>query len=131
MGFLFWPQAVFVSPAKADTDILKAEDGYKKITEMPKDLNNYYFVVVDKDQDLMMTLDKGSNQERNYKTWWYRTSTDPSMDFNKVWTIENNDGANGHTTGYAFRNLKRPDIPHANRMECPVVLQNPRPTPTM
>ncbi len=104
----FLATSCLVSPAKADTDILKAEDGYKKITEMPKDLNNYYFVIVDKDQDLMMTLDKGSNQGGDYKTWWYRTSTDPSMDFNKVWTIENNDEANGHTTGYAFRNLNDP-----------------------
>lgn len=95
---------------KADTEILKPEDGYAKITSMPSNLSDYYFVFVDKDQDLMMTLGSGANQGSEYKTWWYRASTNPAEDFNKVWMIEENNNQNNHPIGYAFRNLQAPEL---------------------
>ncbi len=103
---LFMAAAGFAPWAKADTDILTEELGYAKVTAMPENLSDYYFIIVDKDKDLMMTLEAGSQQGSSYKTWWYRTSVDPSGDLNRVWMIEDNNGYNGYDTdGYAFRNV--------------------------
>ena len=102
----------FAPQAQADTDLLTQEKGYTKITEMPADenLDDYYFIIVDKEQDLMMTLGAGSRQENQYKTWWYRTSVDPATDLNRVWTIEANHGQNNNPVGYAFRNVADPAL---------------------
>ena len=102
----------FAPQAQADTDLLTQEKGYTKITEMPADenLDDYYFIIVDKEQDLMMTLGAGSRQENKYKTWWYRTSVDPATDLNRVWTIEANHGQNNNPVGYAFRNVADPAL---------------------
>lgn len=84
--------------AKADTSILTEEKGYTKITELPSNLSDYYFILVDKDKDLMMTLADGANQDSDKKTMWYKASVDPTADINRIWEIESN-GA-----GYSFRN---------------------------
>ena len=100
----------FAPQAQADTDLLTQEKGYTKITQMPADenLDDYYFIIVDKEQDLMMTLGEGSQQGNQYKTWWYRTSVDPTTDLNRVWTIEANHGQNNNPVGYAFRSVSEP-----------------------
>ena len=100
----------FAPQAQADTDLLTQEKGYTKITQMPADenLDDYYFIIVDKEQDLMMTLGAGSQQGNQYKTWWYRTSVDPATDLNRVWTIEANHGQNNNPVGYAFRSVSEP-----------------------
>ncbi|MCD8318438.1 MAG: hypothetical protein LUC45_06210 [Paraprevotella sp.] len=99
-----------VPQAKSDTDILKTEQGYNKITQMPTDLENYYFVIVDKDKNLMMTLGAGVHQGSDRNTWWYKTSVDPTTDLNRLWTIEHNDGVNDQATGYAFRSVADPTL---------------------
>ena len=102
----------FAPQAQADTDLLTQEKGYTKITQMPADenLDDYYFIIVDKEQDLMMTLGAGSHQGNQYKTWWYRTSVDPATDLNRVWTIEANHGQNNNPVGYAFRSVSEPSL---------------------
>ena len=84
--------------AKADTSILTEEKGYVKITELPLNLSEYYFILVDKDKDLMMTMANGANQASGYKTMWYKESADPATDINRIWEIESNG------TGFSFRN---------------------------
>lgn len=84
--------------AKADTSILTEENGYTKITELPSNLSEYYFILVDKDKDLMMTMANGANQGSGYKTMWYKESADPATDINRIWEIESNG------TGFSFRN---------------------------
>lgn len=84
--------------AKADTSILTTEKGYTKITSMPDNLSDYYFILVDKDKDLMMTMANGANQGSGYKTMWYKESADPATDINRIWEIESNG------TGFSFRN---------------------------
>lgn len=84
--------------AKADTSILTEEKGYVKITELPSNLSEYYFILVDKDKDLMMTMANGANQGSDKKTMWYKASADPATDINRIWEIESN-GA-----GFSFRN---------------------------
>ena len=76
--------------AKADTSLLQASDGWQKITALPGNLGDYYYVFVDNDKDLMMTLGTGANQGGEFKTMYYRTSTNPATDLNKVWTLEAN-----------------------------------------
>ena len=104
----------FAPQAQADTDLLTQEKGYTKITQMPadEDLDDYYFIIVDKEQDLMMTLGEGTDghQLPGYKTWWYRTSVDPTTDLNRVWTIEANHGQNNNPVGYAFRSVSEPSL---------------------
>ena len=76
--------------AKADTSILKSSDGWQKITALPSNLGDYYYVFVDNGQDLMMTLGAGAHQGNSYKTMWYQKSGNPATDLNKVWTLETN-----------------------------------------
>ena len=102
----------FAPQAFADTDILTAEQGYQKIKNMPENLGDYYFIIVDKDKDLMMTQGAAEKQRSNdyasynYKAAWYMPSADPATDLSRVWTVEanNHDGA----TGYGLRGALRP-----------------------
>lgn len=73
-------------------------DGWNKITVLPANLSDYYFVLVDRDNDLMLTLADAVNQGSGKKTMWYKTSVNPATDLNRIWEIE----ANGD--GYSFRN---------------------------
>ena len=95
----------FAPQAQADTELLKQEKGYTKITQMPADenLDDYYFIFVDKNKDLMITLGVG-NRQGDHKTWYYRTSVDPITDLNRVWTVESGNGLEG----YSFRNVNEP-----------------------
>ena len=76
--------------AKADTSILKESDGWQKITELPGNLGDYYYVFVDNSKDLMMTLGAGAHQGGEFKTMYYQNSSNPATDLNKVWTLETN-----------------------------------------
>ena len=110
---LLFAASGFAPQAYADTDILKAEQGYLRITKMPtaEELANYYFIIVDKDQDLMMTRGAGSQniQGSGNRTWWYMNSADPTMDLSRVWLIEANN-ANGASNGYSFSSVLEPDL---------------------
>lgn len=89
--------------AQGVADILTAEKGYQKITEMPANLDDYYFVIVEHTKQLMISLEQGTNQQN--KTWIYRTPVDPATDLKKVWMIESNNNVN-NASGYAFRNVQ-------------------------
>ena len=82
-----------------NTSYLTEAKGYTKLTAMPGNLSDYYFVIVDRDKDLMMTLGQGANQGSDKKTWYYKNSVDPTTDLNMVWEIEANGG------GHSFRNV--------------------------
>ena len=84
--------------AKADTSILKSSDGWQKITSMPNNLGDYYFALVDKNNDLMLTMAPGANQGGEYYTMYYRKSANPLQHRASLWTIE---GSN-----YTFRNVE-------------------------
>ena len=101
----------FAPQAFADTDILTAEQGYQKIKNMPENLGDYYFIIVDKDKDLMMTRGAGSAtiQGSSNRTWWYMDSADPTTDLSRVWLIEANN-ANGASNGYSFSSVLEPDM---------------------
>ncbi len=88
----------FAPQAQADTALLTAEKGYTKITQMPadEDLDDYYFIIVDKNNDLMVSQEN--------KMWYYKTSVDPATDSKKVWMIERGTAENS----YAFRNMAEP-----------------------
>ena len=84
--------------AKADTSILNESDGWQKITSLPSNLGDYYFALVDKNNDLMLTMAPGANQGSNYYTMYYRKSANPLQHRASLWTIE---GSN-----YTFRNVE-------------------------
>ena len=102
----------FAPQAFADTDILTAEQGYQKIKNMPENLGDYYFIIVDKDKDLMMTQGAANKQRSTdvdkyiYKAAWYMPSADPATDLSRVWTVEANN--HGGTAGYGLRGALRP-----------------------
>lgn len=106
---LFFAACGFVPQAFADSELLDADSRYSKVEgSMPENLSDYFFIITAKAQDLMIRLEPGNEQDGGklgYKTWWYRTSADPMTDLYRVWTIEPNNGANGHAVGYSFRNV--------------------------
>lgn len=87
--------------AKADTSILKESEGWMKITEMPANLTDYYYALVDNSSDLMLTMALGAEQSPNnagYYTMYYKNSVNPLQNKAALWTIE---GSN-----YTFRNTE-------------------------
>lgn len=83
---------------KADTTLLTEADGWQKITSISQsDIDKYYYVFVDKDNDLMLGLaDRVNNPKR--KAMFYQKGVNVVNDQSKLWAIEKN-GAN-----YALRN---------------------------
>ena len=84
--------------AKADTSILKESEGWQKITALPSSLSDYYYVLVDNTQDLMLTMAVGAHQDSKYYTMYYKTSVNPLQNKAALWTIEGNN--------YTFRNAE-------------------------
>lgn len=77
----------------ADTSILSSEAGWEKITSFPATLSDYYFVFVDKNNDLMLFYNTGNHQGNSYKTMYYSTSQDPTQNRGMLWEIsQNSDG---------------------------------------
>lgn len=85
----------------ADTSLLKTDDGWQKITSFPATLSDYYFVFVDKNNDLMLSYGTGANQGSNYKTMYYTTSQNPTKTANRgfMWEISTN------SDGYSIKNV--------------------------
>lgn len=83
---------------KADTKLLTEADGWQKITSISQsDIEKYYYVFVDKDNDLMLGLANGvKNTER--KAMFYQKGADVVKDKSKLWAIEKN------WSNYALRN---------------------------
>ena len=84
--------------AKADTSILKSSDGWQKLTVMPTNIGDYYYVFVDKSKDLMLTMAVGANQGSSYYAMYYKNSANPLQHKASLWTIE---GSN-----YTIRNAE-------------------------
>lgn len=86
---------------KADTKLLSASDGWQKITSISQsDIDKYYYVFVDKDNDLMLGLaDRVNNPNR--KAMFYQQSADVVKDKSKLWAIEKDEKNGGN---YALRN---------------------------
>lgn len=84
--------------AKADTSILKESEGWQKITEIPTNLTDYYYALVDNSNDLMLTMAVGANQGSSYYTMYYKSSVNPLQNKAALWTIEG--------TNYTFRNTE-------------------------
>lgn len=99
----------FAPQAFADSELLDADSRYQKLTQMPAadQLGNYYFILTDKEQDLMMTRGAGVDQAREQRTWWYMNSADPTTDLSRVWLIEANT-TNNATNGYSFKSVLEP-----------------------
>lgn len=85
----------------ADTSLLKTDDGWQKITSFPATLSDYYFVFVDKNNDLMLSYGTGANQGSDYKTMYYTTSQNPTKTANRgfMWEISTN------SDGYSIKNV--------------------------
>lgn len=83
---------------KADTTLLTEADGWQKITSISQsDIDKYYYVFVDKDNDLMLGLaDCKKNTKR--KAMFYQKGADVVKDKSKLWAIEKN------WNNYALRN---------------------------
>lgn len=83
---------------KADTTLLTEADGWKKITSISQsDIDKYYYVFVDKDNDLMLGLENGKKNTKR-KAMFYQAGVNVVNDQSKLWAIEKN-GEN-----YALRN---------------------------
>lgn len=83
---------------KADTALLKEEDGWQKITSISQsDIDKYYYVFVDKDNDLMLGLANGVKNTKR-KAMFYQKGADVVKDKSKLWAIEKN------WNNYALRN---------------------------
>lgn len=84
--------------AQADTSIINdGVGGWTKITALPEQLTDYYFVFVDNTADLMLSYGEGVNQSTvaTYKTMVYRTSADPAMNPAMLWEITTNSADGG------------------------------------
>ena len=92
--------------AWADTNKLKAEDGWTKITSVPTaaEIANNYYVFVDATRDLMLGVGKGVNQNTKWYSLgvFYQSSVEPtSAEINgKTWTLDT------YGSGFALRNLE-------------------------
>lgn len=83
---------------KADTTLLTKEDGWQKITSISQsNIEKYYYVFVDKDNDLMLGLANGVKNTKR-KAMFYQKGVNVVKDQSKLWAIET-DGKN-----FALRN---------------------------
>lgn len=83
---------------KADTKLLTEADGWQKITSISQsDIDKYYYVFVDKDNDLMLGLANGVKNTKR-KAMFYQKGVNVVKDQSKLWAIET-DGKN-----FALRN---------------------------
>lgn len=75
---------------KADTTLLTEADGWQKITSILQgDIEKYYYVFVDKDNDLMLGLANGVKNTKR-KAMFYQKGVDVVNDQSKLWAIEKN-----------------------------------------
>ena len=62
-------------------------DGFTKISTLPDDYSQYFFVLYDHDQDLAMTI-KDGNHQGNFKAMWYDKDVDPRTQKDALWTLD-------------------------------------------
>lgn len=95
-----------VMPIKADTSILTAEDGWTKITSIPENLEDYYYVFVDNTNDLMLLMDVGANQGSSYRTMYYKASVNPIENKAALWGLESMASVSGYESCLTIRNAE-------------------------
>ena len=62
-------------------------DGFAKISTLPDDYSQYFFVLYDHDQDLAMTIKDGNHQGK-FKAMWYDKDVDPRTQKDVLWTLD-------------------------------------------
>ncbi len=99
---------------QADTSWPTQEAGWKQITALPDNLEDYYFAFVHYDQtrDLMLGFGYGTTgkQGTEYKTMIYYTCVNPAEDKSRLWTIERMTGVSGYENKWAIRNASAPEL---------------------
>lgn len=93
----------------ADTSVISnGVDGWSKITALPANLGDYYFVFVDDSRDLMLSFEDGYNQSTTdgYKTMVYRTSKNPVLNPAMLWEISTNNADGG--TNWSIKSAVEP-----------------------
>lgn len=93
-------------PIKADTSILTAEDGWTKITSIPENLEDYYYVFVDNTNDLMLLMDVGAEQGASYRTMYYKASVNPLENKTALWRLESMASVSGYESCLTIRNAE-------------------------
>lgn len=93
-----------VMPIKADTNILTTENGWTKITSIPENLEDYYYVFVDNANDLMLLMDVGANQGASYRTMYYKASVNPIENRTALWRLESMANVGGYESCLTIRN---------------------------
>ncbi|MBO4812184.1 MAG: hypothetical protein J5552_11585 [Prevotella sp.] len=74
--------------AWADTSLLTEANGWLKLTALPENVADYYFTIVDNNNDLMLSLARGKNQNGSYNGLYYKTSANPLIDKSMLFTME-------------------------------------------
>ena len=77
--------------ANAQKALLTAEKGWKGITELPADVNQYFFALYDHSGDLGLVMKQGVNQKDgdsyDFMTMWYEANVNPETDKTALWTF--------------------------------------------
>ena len=60
----------------------------QEVSAVPTNVGNYFFVLKDYPQDLIMVSKAGANQGGDRKTMWYTAGVNPSTDKNALWTFD-------------------------------------------
>ena len=95
------------APACADTSVVAdGEGGWQKLTALPSNVGDYYFIFADNSQDLMLEMRLGGRNPNN--ALYYMTSLDPLLNRTFLWTLEANSGT--YDGMYSMRNVEFPDL---------------------
>ena len=108
-------------PATLDKET--ALKGWTKLTEIPANVDDWYFALADKDHPLMMGLAADVVAYNNVvtKSMHYQYPVAPSADSTKVWMMTRSQGWdwNDGTTCYSLRNLSYPSLYLQTEMNAP------------
>lgn len=67
---------------------LNEADGWIELAELPENLDDYYFAIADDDQNLMLSLARGKNQQGAYNGLYYKTGANALVDKSMLFTLE-------------------------------------------
>lgn len=114
--------------ASNTTDYL-TQAGWEKVeSTLPTDLEEYYFVLCDPNEDIVLALgDATPSQQASGKSMYYRTTTHIESSLAIVWMLESRtrkatDGTTEETV-YAFRNVTYPQYLLQTASDAPWVLR--------
>jgi hypothetical protein len=108
-------------PATLDKEM--ALQGWTKLTEIPANVDEWYFVLTDKERPLMLGLapDVYTYNGVASKSMHYQYPANPSSDPTKVWMMTRSQGWdwNDGTTCYSLRSLSYPSLYLQTEWACP------------